>query len=343
MPFLAEQMYQNLVRSCDPNAEESVHLTAYPRVERSRFDSNLDQEIELGRAIVALGRAARSEAKIPVRQPLPALSVTGEFGSHLLSEESLAEITDELNIREVKIVENVEQLARRIVRPNSRVLGPKLGKKFPEIERALREGRYDLDPDGSALFGGDPPDVVGVLVTASRGDRHRRRKDGRPAGLQQVVGEEAALQSSQSRLEISGNDVIIALEPHEQQTFVQHTGQSRVTGGEAGEEAERTSWRAALAVSLDTRITPELRAEGLARQIAHRVQTMRKDAGLQVSDRIRLAIVAPGAVEDVLRSHGAWIQAEVGATTIQEAVSPSGPTWSGDMDGQPISISLERV
>ncbi|HEY3115492.1 MAG TPA: class I tRNA ligase family protein, partial [Chloroflexota bacterium] len=299
MPFLAEQMYQNLVRSCDPNAEESVHLTPFPRVEHSRFDPNLDQEIELGRAIVALGRAARSEAKIPIRQPLPALSVTGEFRSTLLSEESLTEITDELNIREVRMVEHVEQLARRIVRPNPRVLGPKLGKRFPEIDRALREGHYDLDPDGSV------------------------RVDG---------------------LVLDREEVTIALEPLEQQTFVQHTGQSRVTGGEAGEVGERTSWRAALAVSLDTRITPELRAEGLARQIAHRVQTMRKEAGLQVSDRIRLGYVAPasGQAEQVLASHLAWIQEQVGAVQVAASASYQ-QTWMGLLDDEEVSLSIEKA
>ena len=294
LPFLAEEIYQNLVRSLDQSAPESVHLTRYPQPSVSRADEGLALEMELARNIVTLGRSARSDAGIPVRQPLPALTIAGELFGVELSEEVLAEIEDELNIKDCRLVEGIDSLARRIVHPNPRVLGPKLGPRFPEVNRALREGEYTINPDGTVTAAGH------------------------------ILGAE---------------EVTISLEPLEDQTLVQHSG-----GGAGPSEGDgRHGWRAALAVALDRRISPELRAEGIAREVIRRVQMLRRDAGLQVGDRIRLGLDLAPELGRMVQEHRERIRTEVGADTVSGEAASTGHVWRGDLDGYAVALSVEPV
>ncbi|MPZ15081.1 MAG: isoleucine--tRNA ligase [Chloroflexi bacterium] len=291
IPFVAEEMYQNLVRSWDASAPESVHLTPYPAADASLIDLELDREMELARAIVTLARAARNEAGIRVRQPLPSVTIASEAAALQLSDELRREIADELNVKQVYIAEHVDTFARRVVRPNPRILGPRLGARFPEVARALLEGEYAIQADGSVrvnehLLG---PDEVSMTL------------------------ESLPDQSVKEDLQLHGR----------------------------------------LAVALDRTTSPELRAEGLAREIVHRVQTMRKDAGLSVPDRVELDYLASAAVRTVFATHGARIRSEIGAIevrdlTVDDQTRPAGRpdgvlTWRGTLDGEEITLMLRRV
>jgi isoleucyl-tRNA synthetase len=293
MPFLAEAMYQNLVRSHDPSAAESVHLTPYPVSDPSRVDAVLDREMALARAVVTLGRAARSDAAIRVRQPLPRLTIACEAAQLALSDELRAEIADELNVKQVEVADHVEAFARRVVRPNPRLLGPRLGREFPAVVAALQRGEFSLEEDGS----------VKVL-------EHRLTRD----------------------------EVNIVLEPLDDQAVAQDL---QLAGG--------------LAVALDRSVTPELRAEGRARELVHRVQTMRRDAGLSVEDRILLGYQASPAWSEVLATFSERIREEVGATGLGEGDARDSShsalstqhsalvTWEGSLDGEPISLWLKAL
>jgi isoleucyl-tRNA synthetase len=153
MPFLAEELYQNLVRSWDRDAPESIHLTPYPEADLTRVDPELEAEMALAQDIVRLGRSARTEAGIRVRQPLAAITVCrGETGIEL-STELCEEIADELNVKEVQFAAEVAAFARRVVRPNPKLLGPRLGRELPEVSRALQAREYTIDQDGSVRVG----------------------------------------------------------------------------------------------------------------------------------------------------------------------------------------------
>jgi len=284
MPFLSEEMYQNVVRSWDGSAPESVHLTPYPEPDAAKTDAAVLREMELAREIVTLGRAARNDAAIRVRQPLAAITVAGELGNVRLSDELIDEIADELNVKRVEVAQNVESFARRVARPVPRLLGPRLGSRFPEINRALQAGAYTIQKDGSVRVDGE------VLAR---------------------------------------DEVSITLEPLEDRAV-----------------AQDLQWQGGLAVALDRSITPELRAEGLAREIVHRVQMMRREAGLSVEDRIVLyyETVSP-TMKSVFEAHGSHIRDEVGATEIVQ--SPTSKvsrelSWEGDVEGEPLGLTIRN-
>ncbi len=286
MPFLAEELYQNLVRSWDSSAPESIHLTPYPQPDRSLVDEALNREMELARAIVALGRAARSEAGIRVRQPLPRLTIAAERADLMLSEELRREIADELNVKRVELVDNIEAFAQRVVRPNPRLLGPRLGSRFPEVNRALQAGQYAIHPDGTVHV------------------------------LDQVLTPE---------------EVAVSLQPLENQAV-----------------AQDVQFQGGLAVSLDKSITPELLGEGRVRELIHRVQMMRRDAGLNVEDRIELGYAASSALASLIEAFRDRIRDEVGAIDVSDrAQVASGrdevTVWSGTLDGENVTLTLRQV
>jgi isoleucyl-tRNA synthetase len=284
MPFVAEEMYQNLVRSWDPAAPESVHHTPYPEPEEALIDPTLVREVELARAIVTLGRAARSEAKIRVRQPLPKITIAAERADRMLSEEMRREIADELNVKDIEFAANVDAFAQRVVRPNPRVLGPRLGKRFPEVNGALQSGAYSLQPDGSVQV------------------------------LDQVLTPE---------------EVNVSLQPRENQAV-----------------AQDLQFQGGLAVALDRAVTPELLGEGRVRELVHRVQMMRRDAGLKVEDRIVLAHQASPAFAGLIESYADRIARDTGAREVVSAsgqISPEATSWSGTLDDEEIRLSIWQV
>jgi isoleucyl-tRNA synthetase len=157
-PFVSDEMYRNLSGSAD-----SVHLSDWPVADEAAIDDDLEAEMALARTLVSLGRAARSDAKIGVRQPLPraiGLLRSGET----MRDDVVREIRDELNVKLFEAVSSLEGLLSYRVVPNFRALGPRLGPKLPrvkellaaadgaEVKRALDErGAYILDVDGEPI------------------------------------------------------------------------------------------------------------------------------------------------------------------------------------------------
>jgi isoleucyl-tRNA synthetase len=157
-PFVTDEMYRNLAHS-----DESVHLTDWPACDTSLIDDDLEQEMTLARTLVSLGRAARADAKVGVRQPLRRAIALMTAGEHL-RDEVVHEIADELNVKGFDVVASLEGLLSYHVVPNFRALGPRLGKRVPrvkellagvdgsEVRRAFDEkGGYTLDVDGDTV------------------------------------------------------------------------------------------------------------------------------------------------------------------------------------------------
>ena len=159
-PFLSEEMYRNLVAGVDKTAPDSVHLSDWPVVDATKIDDRLSGSVNLARRLASLGRAARASSRIKVRQPLQSLLVdlqTDEERSYLaLIKDQLME---ELNVREVNDASTAGGLMGFSIRPNLRLLGPKLKDDMREFNAELARASHsekvieELDPTGHATFG----------------------------------------------------------------------------------------------------------------------------------------------------------------------------------------------
>ena len=145
LPFLAEEMYQNLVRAVDPGAPESVHLCDFPGLREDLIDEGLMSDMSLAMQVVSLGRAARTESGIKVRQPLASAKVWTQSLDASALERIRPLVLQELNVKELETVSDQEELMVRAVKPNFRTLGKKYGKLIPGIKSALSAA------DGDAL------------------------------------------------------------------------------------------------------------------------------------------------------------------------------------------------
>jgi len=180
IPFLTEEIYQNLVRSVDPGAPESIHLCDYPEPDEGLIDRELMEHMDAVMRVVSLGRAARNSARMKVRQPLPVILVAPRDGVEREGLERLkGELLDELNIKEMKFVESPRELVTYSLKPNFKVLGPRYGKLVKRIAEALegvpeeiafsaRMGEpFDLELDGQVIH--MEPDEVMVEVRPREG------------------------------------------------------------------------------------------------------------------------------------------------------------------------------
>jgi isoleucyl-tRNA synthetase len=236
MPFLADHLWRTLVL----DGSDSVHLAGWP--ERVEPDEALLEEMAAVRRVVDLGRQARAQSGLKLRQPLRRLVVQGAEAA----EGHAGEIADELSVKEVEFGP-VEATELR-VKPNLPVLGPKLGKDLGAVRAALEAGEFEELDGGRLRVNGHELAPDEVLV-------ERRGKDGWA-----VAGEDG------------------------------------------------------LTVALDLALDAALELEGRARELIHRVNTMRKDAGLEITDRIALTL--PQADSDLLE-HQDWIALETLATRVE--------------------------
>ena len=251
IPFMTEDMYQNLVRSVDKDAIESIHLCDFPTVNEAWIDKDLEADMKELLEIVVLGRACRNTANIKNRQPIGTMYVKaekkmGEFYTDI--------IADELNVKEVKFADDVESFISYSFKPQLRTVGPKYGKLLGGIKQAL------TDIDGTAAM--NELRTNGVL-----------------------------------KLDINGNDVELT-----EEDLLIETAQ---TEGYVSESDGETS------VVLDTNLTPELIEEGFVREIISKIQTMRKEAGFEVMDKIVVYAHGNDKIQDVMKAHEDEIKSEV--------------------------------
>ncbi|MGZ4143087.1 MAG: isoleucine--tRNA ligase [Actinomycetota bacterium] len=242
IPFLAEDMWSNLATEVCSDAPASVHLAGYPTVNDGLTDDALLDEMETVRTVIELGRAARAQANLKIRQPLRAVIVAtdddtrrNQLGLHL------DDIRSELSVKDVQLATSAEDFAQTEVIPNFRLLGPKYGKDVGSIAALLKKGTFE-------------------------------RADG----------------------ELTVGDWVLTGDEFEVRT--------RAREGFAVADG------AGFAVALDTEITPELALEGQTRDLIRQIQDMRKQADLEMTDRIR--IVYPDEHAASFDAHGDWIKAE---------------------------------
>jgi isoleucyl-tRNA synthetase len=279
-PFIADAIYENL-----DGGEPSVHLCDYPEPQAALRDERLEQQMQVVRDAVELGRAARAAAKAKVRQPLSeAVVVAAERERDAIGRfEDL--VLDELNVKQVRYVSQADELGRFELKPNYRTLGPRFGKDMPKVADAVA----GLDADRAA-------------ATLREGGEVHVAIDGRDHPL-------------------GADDVALALQPLD------------------GYEVERSGTHA---VALNLELDDELRREALAREIVHAVQNARRDAGLEVQDRISLTLGGDDALLDAVRAHEAYVTGETLATSLDLGSEPNGGA-TAELEGRTLSIGVARA
>lgn len=281
VPFMTEEIYQNLVCNLDETAPESLHLTHWPKYDESQVDQDLEQKMETAYSLVKLGRYARNQAVIKNRQPLQSI---------LISERELPEyygeiIKDELNIKEVKLGADLSQYVNFEIKPNLPVLGKTYGKMIPAIRKAIAE-QNQMELAQNVLAGRD------VYIT---------------------LGEED--------IALNQDNLLVTMQGLEGFAF-------------AG-EGER-------GVVLDTTITPELKEEGYLRELISKIQNLRKDSGLEVSDRIDLTLEAGELIEGIFRKHEPLISRETLADSVSYASLGDQP-GEISINGELVNLKLEKA
>ena len=241
IPFITENMYQNLVVGNVPGAPESVHLCDYPTADLSLVDKELESAMSKVEAIVQLGRACRNASSLKVRQPLSRCLVKGEE----VSGEPERLIMSELNVKSVEFVSDATAFTTYELKPQMRTLGKKYGRLLGKIGEALKT------MDGNAVV----------------------------AGFEK--GEKLVFDVEGTTVELEKDDVLTSL--------------TQKPGFVAQSDAAYT-------VVLDTNLTDALIAEGFIREVISKVQALRKDAGFEVTDRIRLTYKTTPFLEGILNA-----------------------------------------
>ncbi len=302
-PFLAEEMYRNLVAERDPSAPESVHLCDWPLVDRELVDEDLSFRMNAARRVVNLGRAARNASQLKTRQPLAEALVVAPEAEREAVGTLEAVVAEELNVKAVRYLGDAGGLVSYTVKPNYRVLGPRFGSRMPELAAAV-----------SAL----PAAELAAKVSAGQ------------SVTVELGGEEQVL---------APEDLVVDSEQRENYAVEQEGD---------------------LTVALDTTVTPELAREGLARELLHHVQNTRKAAGLEIEDRIHLALEGPHQVAEVIAEYGDWLRQETLSETLtmgsggeEGAAAEAGDTAprSGDgryreelkVNGLPVAVTVAKA
>jgi len=199
-PFVAEEVYQNLVRGADPSAPLSVHLCDWPQAQAEVADAQITFDMATARRVVEMGRAARNAAAVKTRQPLPEVVVHAPVAEREALARLREVVIDELNVKDMRLVESVDELLEYRLKPNLKLLGPKLGKQVGEVARALTEVEASEFVDALRGAGSAPLIVSGgtqirltedeVLIESVSPDGYRvERDDARTVALVTVIDE----------------------------------------------------------------------------------------------------------------------------------------------------------
>ncbi|MBW7920215.1 MAG: isoleucine--tRNA ligase [Anaerolineales bacterium] len=155
MPFLADELYQNLVRSADADAPESIHLARWPEADVSRIDETLNRDMATVMKLVSLGHSARQKANRKVRQPLSEAAFSVGNVSERKAVEAFAElIADELNVKRVRLLDSSTEAVAHTIKPLPKQLGQKYGNRFPAIQKAILA--MDAESAARTLMDGSP-------------------------------------------------------------------------------------------------------------------------------------------------------------------------------------------
>ena len=281
IPFMTEEIYQNLVISVDKTAKESIHLCDFPVVDQKMIDKELEDNMENLLGVVVMGRAARNTSNIKNRQPIGQMYVKAGF---TLPDFFVEIIADELNVKNVTFTDDVRDFSSYSFKPQLKTVGPKFGKQVGEIRNAL-----------SAVDGNEAMDEVnetGSLKLA-------------------LASGEVVLDKEDLLIEVAQKEGYVT-------------------------EADNN-----LTVVLDTNLTEELLEEGFVREIISKIQTMRKEAGFEVMDKIIIYAKGNDKVIDIINRNKDSIFNDVLAKDVVTGQT-SGYEKEWDINGEKVTLAVEK-
>ncbi len=285
VPFITEEVWQQVIRPADDSLAESVHLTSWPAPDPALIDPALSAQVRTARALTEAGRSARKNANLRIRQPLARAFIGVPAGAEL-TPELISDVADELNVKLLEPLASTGELVDITVKANFRSLGRRFGKRTQHVAGAIQAA--------------DPTDLV-----------QRLRDTG-----------EAAVEVDGETVSIEPDDVLVS-------------------------EVPRIGWvvesQRGATIALDTTITPELAAEGIARDLVRLVQQARRDAGFDVSDHIALTVAAPAEVLDAVRRHRDLLAGETLSDTVDTVDERSGG-FAGTVGAEvPVTVHVVRI
>ncbi len=290
MPFMAEILYRNLVKSVDDDAPDSVHLARWPTYDETLIDRPLLEAMDLSQRLVSLGRAARESANLRVRQPLAEAAFAVRTAGDRKSVDLLADlIAEELNVKQLTVLDDAGQVVAYRLNPLPALLGKKYGKDFPRLQKALREG--------------DPGDVRTWATSLLNGETLKLELDG-------------------DTFEVTPEECEVLREAAEGYAVAEEGG---------------------FLAALNTTLTEALVLEGLAREVVRRIQTMRRDADFEISDRIQVTYQGSEKLVEAFKAHESYIAGETLADSVVEA-APTDGTFSQEftIDEEPLTLGVMR-
>ncbi|MBN2461816.1 MAG: isoleucine--tRNA ligase [Candidatus Cloacimonetes bacterium] len=276
-PYLSEEIFVNLT------GKESVHLTDYPVSNNEVIDRKLEKEMQTVINLVTLGRAARNNCQIKVRQTLRDMYVPEKVKPLIERMENL--IKEEINIKNIIYISEKEDFVQYDIKANYKVLGPKYSKHMKNIAEALQE------IDGNKL-----------VNTLNQGN-------------------EFFLELQGSTFKITDEDIIITIKDRPGFVF------------EANKE---------LFVALSTDLTPELIAEGLARELVNKIQFTRKEKEFDIMDRIIINYLADDEIARVLSDYSEYIRTETLTAHLHRLTDHDSSLMKWDINGREVYIRLEK-
>ena len=281
IPFMTEDIYQNLVRSIDKEAPESIHLCNFPSVSEEVIDKDLESNMDKVLKLVVMGRACRNTANIKNRQPIGQMYVKADFEIPEFYQEIVRE---ELNVKTVTFTQEVRDFTSYSFKPQLKTVGPKYGKMLGGIKSALGA------VDGNAAM--DEINSTDALKLDVNG--------------QEIVllREDLLIESAQTEGYVSENDNGIT-------------------------------------VVLDTNLSRELLEEGFVREIISKVQTMRKEAGFEVMDKIEITYEGTEKAEKIFAANADVIGAETLALSVTRA-SAKGYAKDWKINGENVTLGVEK-
>ena len=281
IPFMTEDIYQNLVRNIDKNAPESIHLCDFPTVKEEWIDKELEDNMERVLDIVVMGRACRNESNIKNRQPIGQMYVKAGFDLPDFYKDIIA---DELNVKNVEFTDDVRNFTTYVFKPQLKTVGPKYGKQLGAIKT------YRAGLDGNAAM--DELEAQGALKF--------------------IAGD--------VEVELTKEDLLIEMTQME----------GYVSQNDHG-----------ITVVMDTNLTPELLEEGFVREIISKIQTMRKEAGFEVMDKINIYVDKNDKVIEILQRNKEEITSEVLANeVIFGKINGYCKEWN--INGENVELGVEK-
>lgn len=279
IPFMSEEIYQNLVCSIDSKAPNSVHLCDYPTAEESYIDTTLELNMDTVLRVVVLGRATRNVANIKNRQPIGTMYIKMDTK---LDTKYIDIITEELNIKNIKFLENTAEFTSFKFKPQLRTLGPKYGNIVPKISKFLAEVDSDFIQD--------------------------LRQDGG------------------AKITIDGREIVlfeddILIETIQKEGYIAESDKD-------------------ITVVLDTTLSTELINEGFVREIVSKIQTMRKEAGFEVLDKIDFYHNGNNKLAEIINNNLNEIKTDVLATNVYEGTNPDGYFKKWNINNEELGLTV---